>query len=43
MNGQPAGYPPIIGNPIPIPGATVIPGGELHAPTPSDKDKKGGN
>ncbi len=30
----PVAYPPIIGNPQPIPGASIAPGGELHAPMP---------
>lgn len=29
---QPAGYPPVIGKPMPIPGASIVP--ELHPPAP---------
>lgn len=33
------GYPPIIGNPMPIPGIGVIPGHELHQPMPGGTSK----
>jgi hypothetical protein len=29
---QPVAYPPVIGNPIPLPGPTITP--ELHMPNP---------
>jgi hypothetical protein len=32
--GYQPGYPPVIGRPMPIPGATIVPGTELHQPMP---------
>ncbi|MBA4191404.1 MAG: hypothetical protein C0467_25775 [Planctomycetaceae bacterium] len=37
----PVGYPPQIGKPMPLPGATIVPGNEL--PNPMPVNPKAGN
>ena len=38
---QPAGYPPVIGQPIPLPGPTVVPSSVLPNPMPVPKNGNG--